>query len=437
MNRIIKTGLLLLTFCTIVFSQVSESEKRYVKVGELQSHFTAYGSERAYNNIYYEGLQWPASYMRTDNSVIKRYWIALQNFTDAKGDYWDVWGSYVSMDYARNSLFPVKMKQTAKFEIPAITVDGINTSSVYLEEVDHYNPDQIADRIVENVVHTSCGITISRTIYAFSQGYHDDYFIKVFEYKNDGFVDYDSVVVLNQPVKGFRVGWGTRYACSREAGYSTHSQQVWGKFSWVTIRGENYPDHVNDVLTESTPIDPDNFWLRSGFSWFGQAEGITYDNIGGPYRSQNGRLSTPQFLGTAILHVDKSGTDKNDDPYQPAVLGWHAGDTYPSVGNLTESNKESMIALYDFLSGNPYGSNKNGGAAVIGQDPADVSSPGRMYENYCSEITTQQVPYTIHGDGGGTNVWITYGPISNNSIDNHNFYHRLCCKKDDQAGRTI
>lgn len=31
------------------------------------------------------------------------------------------------------------------------------------------------------------------------------------------------------------------------------------------------------------------------------------------------------------VHVDKSATDKPDDPYQPAVLGWHAGDTFPML----------------------------------------------------------------------------------------------------------
>ena len=56
----------------LISAQVDETLKRYVKVGSLQSHFSAYGSERAWNNTYYEGLIWPANYLYQDNSVIKR-----------------------------------------------------------------------------------------------------------------------------------------------------------------------------------------------------------------------------------------------------------------------------------------------------------------------------------------------------------------------------
>ena len=44
-------------------AQVPETQKRYVRVGTLQSRFTAYGSERAWNDVYYEGMMWPADYI--------------------------------------------------------------------------------------------------------------------------------------------------------------------------------------------------------------------------------------------------------------------------------------------------------------------------------------------------------------------------------------
>ena len=81
------------------FGQVAETETRYVKVSSLQSHFSAYGSERAWNNSYYEGLRWPADYPYQDNSVIKRTWIAAENFEDATGYNWGHYGIYFALDF--------------------------------------------------------------------------------------------------------------------------------------------------------------------------------------------------------------------------------------------------------------------------------------------------------------------------------------------------
>lgn len=390
-------------YLTDSFAEIGESERRYIRIGSLQSHFSSYGSERAYNNVYYEGLRWPADYQYQDNSVIKRAWIAVSDFTDAKGNYWDKWATYISKDYVKNSIYPVKLEQISKFESPIIFVDGNNLSAAFSDDVDRLDPLQIADRIITNVINTSCGLTMTRKIYVFSQQYHDNYFIKEFTFTNTGFVDYDSVSVLTDSLKGVRVGWSTRYACSREGGNAADGQQVWGKHTWVTVRGENYPDHANDLLTEA---DGSIDWIRGAISWFGQSDLLSYDNIGAPYLSKSGRLTSPHFVGTAILHVDQSALNSTDNHYQPAVLGWHAGDTYPKVGELKPTDATKMVQAYGFLSGTPYGSGM-GGTAVIGTG----DNSGRFYENETTSITDPVDPYTIHGDGGGTNQWITYGPF--------------------------
>ncbi|MFQ6616323.1 MAG: fibronectin [Fidelibacterota bacterium] len=376
-------------------AQVGENEKRYVRVGSLQSHISAYGSERAWNNSYYEGLIWPADYQLQDNAVIKRAWIAAQDFTDAQGQDWDVWATYVSKGYVQTSLFPMKLTQTAKFESPSVFVDGNNITAPYVGDVDEIDPDQVPDRIITNVVNTALGLTMTRRILVFSQQYHDNYFIKEFILKNTGNVDFDDERELNETLTGVRIGWGTRYSVSREGAIAIDGQQSWGKHSWVTKRGEDYPLHAGESITEENPIVD---WIRAGFSWFGQSERVSFDNIGAPDVRHDGRLTSPHHAGTAILHVDKSVTDRSDDPYQPAVLGWHAGDSYPSVGNITPSDMTNMIKVYDMLSGNPYPSEGSGGT-------------DRMDETYLESITHRLDPYTIHNDGGGTNVWIAYGPF--------------------------
>ncbi|NOZ60382.1 MAG: fibronectin [Calditrichaeota bacterium] len=382
---------------TIIFqitpakAQVAGTEKRYIRIGSLQSYFSAYGSERAWNNSYYEGLVWPADYLQQDNAVIKRAWIAVPDFTNPEGKHYDYYGIYFARDeYVDVSLFPMELKQTAKFAPPMVYVDGNNISAIYSGDIDEINPDQIADRIVTNVVNTSMGLTQTRRIYAFSQQYHDNYFIKEFIFKNTGNTDYDDDIELHQTLKGVRIGWGIRYSVCREGARKIDGPQTWGQHTWVTKRGEDYPSHANEVITEANPIVE---WIRGAFAWAGQSSTNNYDNIGAPDMTGNGRLCSPQHAGIGILHVDKSATDKSDDPYQPAVLGWHAGDTYPKLGDMSADYEDNMKYLYEMLSGVPY---------------RGLGGTDRFDETY---MATHPDPYTVHNDGGGTNMWICYGPF--------------------------
>ncbi|MCK5330638.1 MAG: fibronectin, partial [Candidatus Marinimicrobia bacterium] len=281
--------------------ELGAGDERYIRIGELQNHFTAYGSERAWNNDYYQGLQWPADYLFQDNSVIKRAWLAVDDFTDADGYHWDKYGLYFNRADVGLSLFPIELKQIAKFESPLLFVDGNNISAPFTTDIDEVDPTIIPDRIINNVVNTSMGLTQTRRIYAFSQEYHDSYFIKEFIFKNTGNTDYDDVIELNATLKGVRIGWGTRYSTCREGAGKVDNQQSWGKHTWVSRRGEDYASHVNDIITAAEPIVD---WIRCAFSWFGQSELVTtYDNIGAPHVVGDGRLLAPQFAGSAVLHV--------------------------------------------------------------------------------------------------------------------------------------
>ncbi|MDZ7384605.1 MAG: fibronectin [candidate division KSB1 bacterium] len=382
--------LLLALLASSSTGQVAGTEKRYVRVGSLQSLFSAYGSERAWNNSYYEGMIWPADYPQQDNAVIQRQWIACEDFTDAKGYHWSKYGIYFAASYVDISLFPMVLKQTAKFEPPTVYVDGNNITAPYAGDVDEIDPNQIPDRIVTNVVNTTMGLTMTRRIFAFSQQYHDNYFIREYTFTNTGNVDYDDEIELHAPLKGVRISWGVRYSVCREGANMIGDGQSWGKHTWVTKRGEDYPSHFQERITEQNPIVQ---WIRCGFAWAGQSTKNAFDNVGGPDIRTNGRLCAPQHAGIAVLHVDKSAKDKSDDPYQPTVLGWHAGDTYPSVGNLQPTDEGNMILLYDMLSGNPH---------------LGLGGNERFDEKY---MATNPDPVTVHNDGGGTNIWICYGPF--------------------------
>lgn len=371
-------------------SQVEGTRTRQIRIGELQNHYTAYGSERAWNNNYYEGLQWPAWYPYQDNAVIERFWFGVKDFVDANGHNWGTYAIHSTAGYVGNSLFPVKHDQTAKFEPPAVIVDGINVTAHHLQQIDDYDPDQIPDRIVTNIVNTSMGLTVTRRILAFSQQYHDSYHILEYTFENTGKTGFSDDVVLRQTLKDLYVNFRARYSCGREGTWSIGHKQTWGAVTWMTKRGEDYPEHAGQPITEDNPIVD---WLRAGFGWAGQNRDNSFDNIGGPFRTGDGRLRSVQHVGQAVLHVDKSGTDKSDDPYQPFLLGWHAGDSYPSIGDMSPGSEPQMELLYDMLAGEPYGAGGN----------------YRMDEAYMHQHLD---PGASVGVGGGAAVWLAFGPFT-------------------------
>jgi len=382
--------LLMLVLAVSVSAQVQSTDRRDIRIGSLQSMVSAYGSERAWNNIYYEGLKWPALYPYQDNAVIQRAWIACKDFTDEGGKSWSHYGFPLTAGYVSVALFPTKLYQTAKFEMPTVYVDGNNITSPYVADVDSINPDQVPDRVVTNVVHSLMGLTMTRRYIAFSQQYHQNYFIREYTFTNTGNTDYDEDAELNGTLYGVRISWGIRYSVCREGSNNIDGPQSWGQHSWATIRGEDYEQHATETITEADPIKQ---WIRCGFSWAGQAAKNAFDNLGGPEIRKAGRLTAPQFAGLAVLHVDKGPGDHSDDVNQPAVMGWHAGDTYPSVVDVSINQAAKMTELYAMMSGLPY--NGLGG------------NWERFDEKY---MALKPDPWLVHNDGGGTNVWVAYGP---------------------------
>ncbi|MBU0713283.1 fibronectin, partial [bacterium] len=157
LSVILQMSSMLIILMTICKAEIDENEKRYFRVGSLQSQISAYGSERAWNNTWYEGLRWPADYLKQDNSVIKRAWITCKDFTDSKGRYFDSWAMSIVSAWAREALWPVSLKQIARFEAPSVFVDGNNVTAAFASDVDEIDATQIADRVIINVVNTAAG----------------------------------------------------------------------------------------------------------------------------------------------------------------------------------------------------------------------------------------------------------------------------------------
>ena len=386
-KKIIKhyTELLIISFvfANLLQAQVNYNDKLWIRVGSLQSFFSAFGAERAWNANagIYEGLQWPAWYSITDNFVIDRNWIACKDFIDESGDALPYKGVYFSSIFSPNYLYAISLSQTAKFYPPQVLVDGIDVTKKHEIESLH-NSDSSFDRILTNVVNTSMGITVTRTVYAFSQQYHDNYFINEYTYENTGNIDDDEEIELQgQTINEMYIGAMPRYATSREGGFTTDGQMTWGKLQWVSHMGNNYPNGDDT--------------LRCFWSWIGQSSAVNYDNIGGPDLDDKGRLSCPQFAGIVSLHADMSPSDSSDDPDQPHIIGWHAGDTFPGISN---NDASGMKELWEMLEGtNLYTGSETPMDIGIGEP-----GPGK-----------NDIPQDKPGnDGGGAAGFLTYGPYT-------------------------
>jgi hypothetical protein len=360
--------------------QIDPGINVWIRVGSLQNYFSAWGAERAWNaNLgIYEGLQWPAWYWATDNFVIDRYWLACKDFQDKDGNDWDYKATTFISSAPPEYGAPISISQTTRFDPPKVDVDGVGITRN--PQVDGYHDESLPyDRKLVNVINTSLGVTVKRVVYAFSQPYHDNYFLTEYILTNTGNIDADDEIELpNQTVKELYWGQMPRYATSREGGYTTDSQMVWGKFQWV--------GHSRDIV-----YDGEN--IRAFWSWLGQGGVPQHDNIGGPALSDKGRLSTPQFAGMAVVFAQKSPSEAVDDPSKLRILGWHAGDTFPSIAN---EDAAGMQDVWEMMEGTDL--------FMGSETPMDfgIEAPGPSRENR---------PDLVDGnDGGGAAGFMTFGP---------------------------
>ncbi len=323
---------------------------KWIKIGMLQSWFRSDGCEpevgrTGLQSDQQDGLRWPALFSRQDNVAAKALWIGTTNYTDAD--------QYGGLSYpfkvvhvgprgwdTEREFMPIEFKLIGRFDHPQVFVDGTPGSDLmFNEQLDEIDPNLFCDRMIYNVVNTSIGITMTRKIYAWSQQYHDNYFIYEYIFKNTGNVDKDPEIERpDQVLENVWFFFQYRYAVSREgAEWTGLNSPRWGINAMLSTRGEakesdgdQYTGDYEDWLNG----DPDADSLRVQFSWMGRHSKAAYDLIGSPdVAGGTGRLGAPQFIGVITLHADKSAEDKSDDPRQPATTTYEQSDDPPTRPN--------------------------------------------------------------------------------------------------------
>lgn len=329
----------------------------WMSAGSLHNWYSEIGSEleeSGFIKTQQFGMQWPAIYAHQDMQAARGMWIGAKDFTDEKGQNFPY--KVVTVG-PRNpqfySFYPLKMELISKVNPTNVYVDG-NLSYQKNVEVDKIDDKMPYDRMIENVVNSQLGITMTRKIFQFSQQYNDNYIVYEYTFTNTGNTDADPEIELpNTTLKDVYFWWTFRNSVNKSVRYVIGNASGWGI------------NTMNDARGDGVKADPVNERYRAQFSWHGFFPGkdVSYDNIGGPIWSLTstartfnnpadtiGRLGGTQFLGTLTLYADKSATEKVDDPNQPSTTDYINSDHPMLLAGANALNTDRMTQEYALMS---------------------------------------------------------------------------------------
>lgn len=336
------------------YSQVvGPQEVKWLRVSSLHHWFSNAGVEIEYGRRsrsqlttdQLDGLNWPGEYtLNKGVNVGKSLWIGTTNYTDPVTNTTYPY-KVVSLGrlnlYINSDVFPVEFKLIGKFPHPMVLVDNtVATERELDDEVDEIDPTLPCDRMIYNKFHTSIGITVTRRVYAFTQQYHDNYYIYEYEFVNTGIIDNRGTQV-SKTLTGVVFHWQHRYGF---AGESYQAQPPWAPTgaSW----GLNT---INDAVGQDpahTLPAPNDF--RAVFSYYGpvSTEGTVEDDIGRPNPYNGTTMAGTCFAGVVVLHADKSATDHSDDPLQPTTTRFMGSDRDAQTVNQYDASLMTLKYQY-------------------------------------------------------------------------------------------
>lgn len=342
---------ILLAFNVTVMAQI---EARWLAVGSMHNFYTSNGVEREHALVSSQqyGLRWPAIFQFQDMQAAKAMWIGANNFTDENGVNFEKKVVHVGPRVSgANSFYTTDMKTVSRFAPPVVSVDGIESFQLPLDN-DEVDPNMDADRMIVNTVNSALGLTMERRIMQFSQEFHDNYHVMEYTFTNTGNVNDNSTIELpSTTLEDVYIFFQWRYSVVRQTRYVIGNATGWGLNAMV----DRFGDGVGpDYGTDGTGI-------RGHFVWHGKfPQFTTYDNIGGPIWVPNtvngflepsdstGRLGAYHFVGNAVIHADTSPSDPTDDLTQPRTMSQVPSDDRLNSGN-DPFNRARMIDEYALM----------------------------------------------------------------------------------------
>ena len=337
----------------------------WLGVGEMWHHYNAGGMESfgSAGTGGSDGLDYPAIIPYANHDRVKALYIGTRDFTDRDGNEYPFFVAHQGhLNDKPDQFFPQQLELVHRFERPQVTVDGRETSRKVFS-VDRVDPDMKADGKIVNTTHTLTGVTVDRTVRAFSNEYHDNYHIIEYEFTNTGHTDGDGERDLNQTLEDvyiYEFHWPT--PASSQGAAVEGGGIAWGEMSMTDFVGFGEPDFT-DQLGED---------VRGYFMWHGyNPEFQQWDNIGAPAMSSRsaaileedstGFLAGSNFQGRFTFHADGEPrpADASDEsapftgndlsqPYTMGVVNAQSGivgtNQVTSGGNINSQYNDLMAA---------------------------------------------------------------------------------------------
>ncbi|MFH1196218.1 MAG: hypothetical protein V1720_10920 [bacterium] len=356
-----------------------QQEIKWLSVGGLRHWFSSGGAELEYgrrgrtgfvNVDQIDGLIYPSEYTNNKGvSASTSSWIGTTNFEEVLGPYAGkkTYAQKVVSIGPRilnlgNDVYAEDFTLVGNSDHPAVYVDDALASlRDFDDEVDIVVPDLKADRMLVNTVHTAIGVTVTRKIYAFTQQYHDNYYIHEYVFKNtgkaiDNTTSTPKIVTMDPPktLTDVVFHWQYRLAFAGESypGGWAPSGVSWGR------------NTINDAIGQDAG-HPGEF--KAIYSYYGPvstAPGVLED-IGLPRHTDGSIMAGTQFSGVVVLHADKSPQDPSNDPNQPSTTLFSGSDS--NLQPVDQYDATLMTNKYNDLmtAGHPAQTQ----AEQIGKDP--------------------------------------------------------------------
>ena len=291
---------------------------RWMRVSELQQWFSSGGAEIEYGREsraflttdQLDGLNWPAEYtVNKGVNVGESMWIGTTNFDDPIAGktfpYKVVCAGRLYL-YLNSEIYPMNISLVARSVHPKVFVNNNPASSIEsYDKPDKVDPAIPSDRMITNTVNTPIGITVNRRILAFTQQYHNNYFIYEYTFVNTGTIDQVGTK-LSPPrqLTGVVFHFQHRFAFAGEA-YTA---------GWAPTGSPWGLNTVNDCYDGQNPGP-----FRACWEYYGPTSTASSlsDDVGLPNSTDGSILAGTSFAGAVVLHADKSPQDHSDDPSQP------------------------------------------------------------------------------------------------------------------------
>ena len=356
-NFIIAMVLLLIAFIpsSVLAQYDGPHEYKWVRIGQLHSWFSNSGNEieygrrtRSHLEDQTDGMRWPAQFTFQDHSAAKAVWIGTTNYTDPMNN--EVYPYKVICNGPRSAdmlhdFMPVDFKMIGRFSHPAVTVDNTSGSQNDIDDIVDEYADIPCDRLIYNKLNTSIGITMTRTVRAFSQQYNDNYYIYEYVFKNTGIID-DENTQVSRTLTDVIFDFQYRYAFGFEG-----FRDNWGlpgNISW----GKNCVNHVigQDPTVQYPKFQDLDFHIRAIYAWYGPHSdgGVYEEQWGAPHPTAGNMLAAPAEIGAVVLHADESATEKADDPAQPTTTLYLGSDN--DAKQYDAYNTDGMSQMYALMS---------------------------------------------------------------------------------------